>query len=104
MKRATEAKDQRKKKSEHKHMRDDDEWLKYIDTCNFLINSVLAFGMDHINNLKLKDLGVLLCYHFGPEKFKGIPKKVELVGAVKYFFERIGMVFCRYGVGVGCLL
>ena len=42
--------------------------------------------MDHINNLKVKDLRVLLCYHFGSEKLKGIPKKVELVGIVKYFY------------------
>ena len=65
-------------------MRDDDERLKGLDNCEVLVRSVLAFGMDHINNLKVKDLRVLLCYDFGSEKFKGSPNKVELVGAVKY--------------------
>ena len=41
--------------------------------------------MDHINNLEVKDLTVLLRYHFGSEKLKGDPKKVELVGAVGFF-------------------
>ena len=36
----------------------------------------------------MKDLGVLLCYHFGSEKFRAIPKKVELVEAVKYIFRK----------------
>ena len=84
-------------------MRDDDERLKGLETCEVLVRSVLAFGMDHINNLKVKDLRVLLCYHFGSEKLKGIPKKVELVGDVKFYLENIGAVLCRYG-GVGCLL
>ena len=44
--------------------------------------------MDHINNLKVKDLRVLIQYHFGSEKLKGIPKKLELVEAVTDFFIR----------------
>ena len=56
--------------------------------------------MYHINNLKVKDSRVILCYHFGSEKLKGFPKKMELVEAVKMFFERIGTVLCRYG-GLG---
>ena len=55
--------------------------------------------MDHINNLKVKDLRVLLRHHFGSEKLKGSPNKVELVEAVTYFLERIGRVLCRYAVG-----
>ena len=55
--------------------------------------------MDHINNLKVKDLRVLLHYQFGSEKLKGSPKKVELLDAVKCFLERIGTVLCRDGVG-----
>ena len=46
-------------------MRDDDERLKVLDTCEFFVRSVLEFGMDYINNLKVKDIRVLLCYHFG---------------------------------------
>ena len=84
-KRDTEAEDQRKKKSEKKQMRDDNERLKGLETYEFLVRSVLEFGMDHINNLKVKYIRVLLHYHFGSEKLKGIPKKVELVEAVKYF-------------------
>ena len=52
-----------------------------------MVRSVLTFGMDHINTLKFKELRVLLCYHFGPERFKGIPKKVELVQAVTDLFR-----------------
>ena len=57
--------------------------------------------MDHINNLKVKDLRVLLRYHFGSEKLKGSPKKVEIVEAVKYCFIKYwyGLVQ-RWGGGV----
>ena len=68
-----------------------------------MVRSVLEFGMDHINNLKVKNLRVILCYHFGSEKLKGCPKKAELVEAVNYFLEGIGTVLCR-DEGVGCLL
>ena len=44
--------------------------------------------MDHINNLKVKELRVLLFYQFGSEIFKGTPKKVELVEAVTDLFRR----------------
>ena len=44
--------------------------------------------MDHINNLKLKYIRILLCYHFGSEKLKGGPKKVELMEAVRYIFRK----------------
>ena len=69
-------------------MRDDYEGLKGLENCEFLVHSVLSFGMDHTNNLKVKDLRVLLCYHFGSEILKGSPKKVELVEAVKYIFRK----------------
>ena len=46
-------------------VRDDDEGLIGLDTCEVLVRSVLEFGMDHVNNFKVKDLRVLLCYHFG---------------------------------------
>ena len=75
-----EAEDKRKNKSEQNQMRDDYKRLKGLETCEVLACSLLAFGMDHINNLKVKDLRVILCYHFGSENLKGIPKKVELVG------------------------
>ena len=80
-----EAEDHRKKKPEHKQTRDDDERLKGLETCEVLVCSVLEFGMDHINKLKVKYLRMLLCYHFGPEKLKGAPNKVELLEAVKVF-------------------
>ena len=44
--------------------------------------------MDHINNLKVKELQVILRYHFGSERVKGSPKKVELVEAVTGLFLR----------------
>ena len=46
-------------------MINNDKMLKGIDTCEVLVRSVLEFGMDYINNLKVKDLRVLLCYQFG---------------------------------------
>ena len=80
-------------------MRDDYERLKVLETCEVLVRSVLIFGMDYINNLKMKDIRVIICYHFRSEKLKGIPKKVELVDAVEDFLEWIGTVFCIDG---GC--
>ena len=71
-----EAEDHRKKKSEQNHTREDKERLKGIDTSEFLVHLVLDFVMYHINNLKVEELRVLLQYHFGPERLKGIPKKV----------------------------
>ena len=58
--------------------------------------------MDHMNNLKVKDLRVLIRYHFSSEKLKGIPKKVELVGDVKYIFRKYwdSIVHIWGGVGV----
>ena len=52
------------------------------------IRSVLILGMDHINNLKVKDLRVLLRYHFGSERLKGTLKKVELLEAITDLFRR----------------
>ena len=76
--------DQRKKKYKQKHTRDNEKRLKGLETCEVLVRSVLVFSMDQINNLKVKDLRVIIRYHFGSENLKGIPKKVKLVGAVKY--------------------
>ena len=53
-----------------------------------MVRSVLTFGMDHINILKVKEIWVLLRYHFGSERLKGIPKKVELVESVTDLFRR----------------
>ena len=44
-----------------------------------MLRSILTFGMDIINNLKVKEIWLLLCYNFGSERLKGIPNKVELV-------------------------
>ena len=77
----------------------DKERLKSIDTKEDFVHSVLEFGIDHINNLKLKELRVLLCYHFGSEKLKGIPNKVDLVEAVTVWHEhgdRKSVVFMPY--------
>ena len=53
-----------------------------------MVRSILAFGMDHINNFNVKDLRVLLCYHLGTEHLKGIPRKSELMEDVKYIFRK----------------
>ena len=60
-----ESYDHRKNKSEQNQIRYDDDRLKGLDTCEVLVCLVLAFGMDRINNLKVKDIRVLLCCHFG---------------------------------------
>ena len=58
--------------------------------------------MDHINELKVKELRVLLRYHFGSESLKGIPNKVELVEAVTDLFRRDWEgIIQRVGVGGG---
>ena len=44
--------------------------------------------MDHINIIKVKELRVILRYHFGSERLKVIPKKVELVEDVTDLFRR----------------
>ena len=77
--------------------------LKGLEKCEYLVLSVSEFGMDHINNLKVKDLGVLFHYHFWSENLKGIPNKVELLEAVTDFLERIGRVFHKRGGGRGML-
>ena len=48
---AVESDDKRKNKSEQKHIREDVERLKGLETCEDLVHLVLEFGMDHINNL-----------------------------------------------------
>ena len=103
-KREMEVEDHRNNKYEQKQMRDDGDRLKGIETCEVLICSVLAFCMDHINNLIVKDLRVLLRYHSRSENFKRGPKKVELVEAVTYIFRKDwdGLVQRWGGGGVCC--
>ena len=84
-KRYMESQDQSNNKYEQYQMRDYEDMLKGIETCEVFVCSVLTFFVDHINDLKVKDIRVLLSYHFVSEKLKGIPKKVEMVEAVKYF-------------------
>ena len=62
--------------------------MRDLESCEALVRSVLTFGTDHINDLKFKELRVLLRYQFGSERLKGIPKKVELVEAVTGLFLR----------------
>ena len=78
-------KDKRNNKSEHNNMWEDGERLKVLDTCEVLVCLVLAFGIDHINNVIVNELRVLFCYLFVSEKLKVIPKELELVKAVTIF-------------------
>ena len=48
--------DQRNKKSEQKQIRDDDDRLKCLDNCGGFGHSVLEFGMNNLNNLKVKEI------------------------------------------------
>ena len=60
-------------------MRDDDERSNGLESVEVLVHSVLEFGMNHTKSLRVKELRVLIHYHFRPEKLKGVSKKVELV-------------------------
>ena len=93
-----EADDNRRNKYEQNYTRGYYKRLKGLDNCEVFFRSVLEFGMDHINSIKAKELRVLLCYHFDSEKLRGIPKKVEILGAITEFLESIGRLFCRGGV------
>ena len=88
MKRVTEVEENRRQKSEEKQVRENKNKLRGLERYEALVCSVLTFGMDHINTLKVKELRVLLRYHFGSERLKGTPKKVELVEAVTDLFQR----------------
>ena len=59
-KRSTEAVENRRRKSEENQVRKNKDRLRGIEICVALVHSVLKFGMDHINNLKFKELWVLL--------------------------------------------
>ena len=87
-KRATEAEGNSRQKYEENQVREHEDKLRGLESCETLVCSVLTFGIDHINNLKVKDLWELLCYHFGSERLKGSPKKVELVETVTDLFRR----------------
>ena len=62
--------------------------LRGLESFEALVPSILTIGMDHVNNLKVKELQVLLRYHFGSERLKGSPKQLELVEAVTDLFRR----------------
>ena len=86
-KRVEEAEKNRRRKSEDNQVMENKERLKGIESCEALVHCVLTFGMDHINNHKVKDIWVLLLYHFGLERLKWRPKKVELVEDVTDLFQ-----------------
>ena len=68
----------RNNKAEKGYMRDDYRSPKGLQTCEFLVCSVLACGMYHNKNLKAKELKVLLHYYLRTEILKGSPNKVEI--------------------------
>ena len=53
--------------------------------------------MNHIKNLTLKELRVLLRYPFRPEMLEGGSSKVYLIEAVTGFLELLGGLVQRYG-------
>ena len=63
--RETEVEENRRQKCEEKQVRENEDRLIGLESCEALVRSVLTFGMDRINNLKFKDIRVLLRYHFG---------------------------------------
>ena len=85
-KRATEDEENKRRKYEYKQVRENKDRLRGLESCEALVCSFLTFGIDHINNLKVKDRWVLLRYDFGSESLKGIPKKLELVESITDLF------------------
>ena len=83
-----ESEKNRRGKYEEKNVRVNEYRLIDLDSCESFVCSVLTFGMYHINKLKLKELWVILRYHFGLERLKGCLKKVELVEAFTGLFLR----------------
>ena len=73
-------------KSEEKQVRENKYRLRIFESCEDFVRSVLIFDMNRINNLKVKDLQVLLRYHFGLERLNGSTNKVELMEAVTELF------------------
>ena len=99
-KRVTEVEENRMQKYEENQVRENEDRLRGLESCESLVRSVLTIGMDHINNLKVKELWVLLCYYFGSERLKGSPKKVELVEAVTDLFRGdLEVIMQRVGGG-----
>ena len=64
-KRETEVEENRRQKSEDKQVRENEDKLRGLESCEALVRSILTFGIDHINILKFKEIRVLLHYHFG---------------------------------------
>ena len=85
-------------------MSEDDERLKGLDTCKILVWYILSFGIDHINTLKVKEIRVLFQYHFGSEKLKGVPNKVDLWSLLMISLERIGRFLSRRAEGGVCCI
>ena len=100
-KRVMEAEENRRRKSEEKQVRENKYRLRGLESCEVLVHSVLTFDMDHINDLKFKEIQVLLRYNFESERLKGIPKKAKLVEAVTDLFrmEWEGLMQRRVGGG-----
>ena len=84
---ATEVEGNRSRKSEENQVKENKDKLRGLESCEALVHSVITIGTYNINNLKVKELQVLLRCHFGSERLKGSPKKVELVEAVTDLFQ-----------------
>ena len=102
-KRAKEFEENRRHKYEEKQVRENEDRLRSLESCEDLVRSVLTIGTDQINNLIVKELWAILHYHFGSESLKGSLKKVELVEAVTDLFRRDweGLMQRVGGGGVG---
>ena len=56
----TEVEENRRQKSEEKQVRENEDRLRGLESCEAFVRSFLIIGMDHINKLKVKELWVLL--------------------------------------------
>ena len=64
-KRLMESEENRRQKSQENQVRGKKYRLIVLESCEALVRSVLTFGMNNINKTKVKELRLLLRYHFG---------------------------------------
>ena len=96
--------DQRNAKDEQKQSMQGEQRSERIQSFIDLICLVLAFGMDHIKNLNLKDKKVMICYYSGSEKLKGAPSKQELVYSVTGLLRKYWQGILCIGRVLGCMV
>ena len=61
---------------------------RFFRIVKFLFSQFCKFGIDHINNIEVKELRVVIFYYLFSVELKGSLIKLELVEAVTDFFRK----------------